>query len=323
MRVLLTTLSLFFLVGSAHAELTVDMTGAPDSIGIGDVFNVQLTIETPSDGQLLLPDLPTVLEPFELYSQPQISELPEMAGSRRIDMSLEVTCYESGIQAFQPIPVGWESEDGLTTDSTATDPFIIQVQGVVPDSILALTDSTQQVHHLLQPNRGRIIGFSVSEAIPWLLVVLGLVGGYFLIRWLVRKRKEAVAEAEEGPPPIPPHRIALQELDRLRDRKLYQAGEIKLFYSILTDIIRKYIEGRYDVPALESTSFQLLRMIERYLGDEKLQTALQTMLSDADLAKFARHRPDAETCQKDLENGYFLVDNTKPKPPPIIRGEAA
>lgn len=323
MKAFLTSLALLYLSISAQAELRIDMSGAPDSIRIGDVFNVQVIIEAPSAGNLLLPDLPSVLLPFELYSQPQISELPEMAGSRRIEMNFDVTCYEAGVQAFQPIPVGWESEDGLTTDSTATEPYIIQVQGVVPDSILALTDSTQQVYHLLQPNRGRKIGYSVTEAIPWLLVLIGLVGGYFLIRWLIRKRKKAVAKIEAGPPLIPPHKIALEELDRLRDRKLYQAGEVKLFYSILSEIIRRYIEGRYDVPAMESTSFQLLREIERHLADEKLQTALRTLLSDADLAKFAKHQPDAGICQKDLENGYYLVDNTKPKPPPIIRGEAA
>jgi hypothetical protein len=318
--------SLLWLAASfhfAHAELRIDVTGMPDSIRIGDIVDFQLIIETPQDGQLLLPDLPAVLEPFELYSQPRIAELPEMAGRRRIELSIEATCYEAGLQVFQPIPVGWESADGSIIDSTATESLVVQVQGVVPDSILALTDTTQQVHHLLQPNRGRKIGYSVAEAIPWLLVVTGLAGGYFLIRWLLRRRQQAVAETEEGPPPVPPHRIALEALDRLRDRKLYQAGEIKLFYSILADIVRRYIEGRYDVPALESTSFQLLREIEPHLGDEKLQSILQTILSDADLAKFAKHRPDAETCQKDLENGYSLVDNTKPKPPPIIRGEAA
>ncbi len=322
-RLALTLLAVLSLAISSQAKLEVGITGVPDSMRIGDPLEVILNLEMPLDGQLLMPDLPQVIPPFELLSAPEMSSLESDIARRHTQLSLRVTCYEPGDQVFQPIPVKWVSEDGSLVDSVASEPYIVYIGSVIPDEILALADTTQQPHHLLQPNRGKKVGYSLSELIPWLLILLALIAGYFLIRWLIRRRKTTTEEIEVGPPPRPPHEIALEELDRLRDRKLYQSGEIKPYYSNLSEIIRRYIEALYSVPAMESTSFQLLRDIESKFSDTKLMTILQDLLSDADLAKFAKYIPDAGTCQKDLENSYTLINRTKPAPAPLISEEAA
>ena len=69
-------------------------------------------------------------------------------------------------------------------------------------------------------------------------------------------------------------------------------------------------------------NFILLRDIEAHFHHSELQSILETMLGDADLAKFAKHRPDGDTCQNDLVNAYTLVNRTIPKPKPILSEEA-
>ncbi len=325
MRITLKTLAIIilFFAGSACAELQINLEGLTDSIRIGDPLELRLTIEAPMDGQLLIPDLPAVMVPFELLTQPQTSALSAPDESRLLEISFDATCYETGDQVFPPIPAKWISEDGEQTDSVATEPHIIHIQGVVPQEILAIADSTQQPYHLLQQNRARKIAYSVAEFIPWALIILAAISVFFLIRWLIRRRKRDDEEVIQGPPPRPPYEIAMEELDKLRDRKLYQSGEIKLYYSELSEIIRRYIEGRFGVPAMESTSFQLMRDIEIHLSNRNLESILESLLADADLAKFAKHRPDEDTCRKDLENTYILVNRTKPEPKPILSEEAA
>lgn len=291
-------------------DLKVNLEGVPDTLRIGEPVNVQLNVSSPPEGYILLPDWKETLEKFELLAPPDTSGLSRHGEGQLPFVKLKLTCYETGEQVFQPIPVRWVSIDGTASDSVETDPIIVYVQGLVPDSILAMADTTQQPHHLLQPNRRWKLPVSFAEIFPWILIILGSIGVFLLIRWLVRRRKKKAELVETAIPVRPPHEIALEALDALRDRRLYQTGDIKAYYSELSEIIRRYIEARFDVPALESTSFQLLRVIESHLKDKKLYLILETVLSDADLAKFAKHQPDEETCRKDLGHAYVLVNQT-------------
>ncbi len=313
----------FLLYGSARAELQVTLEGVSDSLRSGDQLNLRLSIEASADGHILFPDWQEAVVPFELLAQPDTTVLFTEGGVRRLQIELLTTCYRAGDHVLQPISVHWISEDGLLTDSVETEPYIIYVEGLVPDSILAVADTTAQPHHLLQQNRTRKLPYSFAEIAPWVLVVLGTAGLFFFVRWLIRRRRKVSAEVDSGPPPRPAHEIAFEELDKLRDRRLFQAGRIKEYYVELSEIIRRYVEGRFNVPAMESTSFQLLHDVDPYFSDRNLLSVLENLLSNADLAKFAKYSPDTSTCQEDLERAYHLVEKTKPRPQPILSEEAA
>lgn len=322
-RLIPTLLSLLFLVISASGRsLQVDLDGMPDSLRIGDPLNLKLTVEVPSEGILLLPDWSQALAPLELLAAPDTT-ISGTEDRRRLEIELQATCYAKGDHVIEPFQVRWALADGSMTDSARSDPYPITVLGVVPDSILAAADTTTQPHHLLLPNRARLLPYGFWEIARWVLLVATIAGLFLLVRYFIRRKRKLSEDVEAGPPPRPAHEIALEELDALRDKRLYQTGKIKTYYSILSEIIRRYFEARYEVPAMESTSFQFLREIETVLGDENLQSVLGSLLTDADLAKFAKHQPDASGCQKDLERGYTLVEKTKPPPVPIISGEAA
>jgi hypothetical protein len=323
------TLLLFFpLIGatSAKAQIKIALDGVRDSLNVGEPMDVRLTISAPAGGRIQFPKWDEALDKFELLASPDTAAFAQPTSGAPITFGLKTTCYESGEQVFQPVSVRWISTDGSRTDSAETEPIIVFVQGVVPDSILALADTTQKPYKLLQPNRLRKLGVSLAEIVPWILLTAIAAGIFYLVRWWLRRRKRKADVAAEiaAPPPRPAHQVALENLDRLRDEQLYQNGKIKEYYIRLSEIVRQYIEGRYEIPAMESTSFQLLRDTESALTDQNLRAVLANLLEDADLAKFAKQRPDEETCQRDLEKAYIFVRKTMPQPAPLLtQGEAA
>ena len=318
-----TILLILLTVSITRADLAIEVEGVSDSLRIGDPLNLRFSVEAPMSGRLILPNWEEELQLFELIAPPESTLSSAGNGGRHLDISFETTCYHRGVQELGPFEVQWVSEDGSLRDSAETESHKIIVHGLVPDSILALADTSQQPHHLLQPNRTRNLPYSFAEIAPWILIVIGAAGMFLLVRWFIRRRSKRSEEIEIGPPPRPAHEIALEALDALRNKELYQAGQVKLYYSELSEIVRRYFEERYSVLAMESTSFQLLRDIEQHINKVSILSALEDLLSDADLAKFAKHRPDEETCRKDLEKAYHIVETTKPADEPVLSEEAA
>lgn len=304
-------LILLIIVSPSFAQMQATLEGAPDSLLIGDSVDLRLTITPPGPGKLLS-DWQAHLGAFELLAPPDTSALKMAAGGPLV-IKLKVTCYETGEQLLGPITVHWALPDGLV-DSAQTLSYPVQVRGVVPKTELAQVDSAQKPVKLLEPNRVKKLGLSLADVLPWILALLIAAAVVWALRWYLKKRKSRVKEAEKPEaPPRPPHEIALEALDALRDKRLYQAGHKKEYYTELTEILRRYIEGRWEIPALESTSFQLMCDLESRISDANLRLVLENLLADADLAKFAKGEPDEVTCQRDLEKGYIFVQKTTPQ----------
>jgi hypothetical protein len=305
------------------AQMQASLGGAPDTLLMGNPMDLRLTFTPPGPGRLL-PNWTESLDKFDLLVPPDTSALKNPTGGPVV-INLKATCYEPGDQTLGPVKMHWLAADGKTI-SGETASFKVHVKGVVPQEELAKADTVQKPVKLLEPNRIKKLGLSFADLVPWILAILigaGLIWG--LVWYLKKRRRQAEEITAPAIPPRPAHEVALEALDRLRDQQLYQAGRLKEYYSILTEILRRYIEARWEIPAMESTSFQLLRDVEPKIGDANLRLLLENLLSDADLAKFAKNQPDEVTCQRDLEKGYILVQKTTPVAPSILapEGEAA
>jgi hypothetical protein len=113
-------------------------------------------------------------------------------------------------------------------------------------------------------------------------------------------------------PKEPAHVVALRALERIKNEKLWQKGQVKLFYSQLTDTLRVYMEERFSFPAMEQTSPEILKSLKGVdLTDDKLLTKMQKILETADLAKFARYEPLPDENDLCLISALFFVNQTK------------
>jgi hypothetical protein len=114
-------------------------------------------------------------------------------------------------------------------------------------------------------------------------------------------------------PPVPAHIVAIEALEKLHNEKLWQNNKHKLYYSGLSDILRTYLAGRFEVGAMEMTTDEIadaLRGVENI--EQKSKMDLLSVLRDADLVKFAKATPAAEDNELAYSKSFFFVENTKP-----------
>ncbi|HEX8577690.1 MAG TPA: hypothetical protein VF677_15495 [Flavobacterium sp.] len=151
-----------------------------------------------------------------------------------------------------------------------------------------------------------------------LLILLLLAGIGVLVYWLVKKYQKKKIEAEVYKTPI---EKATALLNTLEQKELWQKGEIKNYYSELTDITRNYIEEAIEIPAMESTTFELIEGLKTASQKKKMKLSQETIenllavLKRADLVKFAKSRPlDFEITEdrKKIEKAIVKLDEAIP-----------
>ena len=99
-------------------------------------------------------------------------------------------------------------------------------------------------------------------------------------------------------------------------------GEVKEYHIQASEIVRRYLEGRYEVSALELTSYEVLERLRALdLGEETL-VALGGFLEDCDLVKFAKHVPTDQSCAQLVLRARTLVRETMWAPLPVSSSQA-
>jgi len=131
----------------------------------------------------------------------------------------------------------------------------------------------------------------------WWLYILGLIAiigiAYLVYKWLQKRKKEK----SEEPIYASPIEKATALLKNLENQKLVERGEVKTYYSELTNIARTYIEESIEIPAMESTTDELITSFKIAIFKKKLTLSpeaiidLEKVLKQADLVKFAKSKP--------------------------------
>ncbi len=159
-----------------------------------------------------------------------------------------------------------------------------------------------------------------SEWWKWLVLLLLIIasgfGSYFIIK-KIQKRDETADEFFASP--IEKAIAYLQNLDK---KQLLQKGEVKEYYSEMTDIARTYIEESVKVPAMESTSSELITALKKAISEKKMfinraeLDQFKAVLENADLVKFAKSKPLQFEIEKDkgiIDKFLIIIDKALPR----------
>ncbi|MFC1733147.1 hypothetical protein ACFL6I_22845 [candidate division KSB1 bacterium] len=263
---------------------------------IGDQTILHLKFSSPIGAKIRWPLLTdTVVTNVEIISRTVIDTIiDEQNNMIQLNQSYLITVFDSGFYAIPPFIFQYRLPNDTNILRAETDPFLLSVYTVD-------VDTSQTIKPIKAPLK---VPITFRELLPYIIiyVLLGiLIPGWYYFR----KRIKSPGAIISRKPKVPPHVLALESLERLRKQKLWQGGKIKEYHSVLTEIVRNYIEERFHIPAIELTTNEILDSFEKMAIDLYLKGKLKYMLELADLVKFAKAQllPDehAECLDKAIE----------------------
>jgi hypothetical protein len=227
-------------------------------------------------------------------------------GAMRITDRYLITSFDSGTYDIPPFFAERISGDSLIR--YYSDYSSLRV--LRPD--IVLQDTTDVIFDIVAPRTAPV---TFSEILPWIIIALiASAMVYLLARFLPRNPLKRFVKPV--PPPEPAHIIALRELQALRSEELWQKGEVKEYYSRLSDILRRYIDNRYGISSPELTTDETVRMLHRAAVTTPGQMGLvKEVLSLSDMVKFAKYVPEAGLHETVYVNAQKFVEETREPEP--------
>jgi hypothetical protein len=288
-----------WLVAQTTATLSVDT----NAILIGDQIGLELSFEAPSDYKIYWPNTgDTIISEIEVLEKSSIDTVyNDDRTSMLLTQRMKITSFDSGYYAIPPFRFNWKRPGDTVQYFTETEATLLEVK-TVPVNL------DEEIKDIKEPLRAP---YTLREALPWIIGVILAAALTFLVFYYLKKRKKDEPIFRVAPKPkLPPHRIALDALEELRYKKLWQSGRIKEYHTELTEIVREYISSRFNIHALESTSDEILEAISQTSVNGQAREKLKATLILADLVKFAKEQPLPLEHDTSLNNVIDFVKET-------------
>jgi len=287
-----------------------DAYSLADSVTIGQRFEIAISVEHDGSRSPLFPHdfLPDSLRnrpAFELGGFTILGNSPpgrrEISNNWFIDsLRYEVATFELDSAYVTSFPVGLIS----STDTliAGTPGVLVWITSLVQDDAEGIRDIT---------GLADFPGISVFwYFVPFLL--LGLA--YWL--WRRSRKTEEIQLPEEKPEPKePPWDEARRRLKLLEKMDLSKPENVKPFYVELSELLRTYLSRRADIPALETTTREVVSRLRSALNDgiipQEIVGEMENVLSNADLVKFADMRPADEAGRAALSKTSSAIIGTE------------
>jgi hypothetical protein len=287
--------------------ISVSLDSAKLLIGQQTLLHLEIAADKGSDLQLpyIQDTLMNGVEVLEI-SKPDTVDI----GNNRMQIKYDylVTSFDSALYQLPPFEL-----------IAGTDTFYSNELSLAVSTLKVDTESGKfyDIKDVMNPP------LVLADYIDIMLYILGvciliLIAFYIFLR--KKKQKPLLPFKKEEKPELPPHVRAIQALDEIRARKLWQQGKEKEYHSSVSDVIRKYIEERFSVNAMEMTSDQILRNTRGVSEMDFVFNNLKQLLLLADLVKFAKYHPLPEENELSMMNAYLFVNSTTPVSVPVSEG---
>ncbi len=266
---------------------------------IGDLLNYTVTVEHDEGIEVEMPGLGQNLGGFEIRDY---EVLAPRKNKGRITSSVRYTIstFFTGEFLIPPLTVNYTTADDSTRRTLTTEKIKIIVDSVKPSEAGDIRDIKPPFE----------IPRDLWLIIRWLILGILILAIFGTVIWLYLRKKagKGLLPVREIPP-RPPHEVALEALDRLRD-----AGPIENlmeYYIEISEIIRQYIGGRYFLVAMEMTTSEVLDGLQDEEIPDEDYRMFEDFLHRCDLVKFAKVTPREKENQIVLELAYAIVESTK------------
>jgi len=270
-------------------------------ITIGDQIKLQLSFSGPSDVEVVWPKInDTIVKAVEVIDRTGIDTIPEGENNSLYTQNLTVTSFDSGYYALPPFRFVYKVKDDTVLHFVETSPLLLGVHTVEVDTTKAFKDIKMPI----------AAPYTLREALPWIILGLGVVLISYLLFYYFRKKKHNEPVFKTRKPKLSPFQIAFDALETLRFKKLWQNGKVKKYHTELTDILRSYISEKFGIPALEMTTDEIVENIDATPVNEQAKAKMKDIFVLADLVKFAKAQPLPLENDLSLNNAMDFVKET-------------
>jgi hypothetical protein len=265
-------------------------------ISVGDRITYTVSVEHAPDERVVWPDSLN-LGAFEVLAAEALP--PQQVEDRSVTaVRFALTAFELGELEIPSFDLTVEAPDGSVTE-LSTDVWGVEVVSVG-------LDEGGEIRSIKGP---MMIALTLVSLLPWLVLLVVLIAGG-VWWWRRRRSKEATPL---GPVRIskPPHEIAYEALEQLEHSGLLQRDAVKEYHVRVSEIMRSYVEGRYEIYALEMTTSELVDQLWRVGIEGDLLDRFRRFLERADLVKFAKARPNVDRSREMIAMARALLDDTR------------
>ena len=214
-------------------------------------------------------------------------------------LKLMITSFDSGSYMIPPFKFLLNHD---TVNPFFTEPLYLLVNTIATDTALVKIKDIKPIYD--EP-------FDWKWYLPYfyilLAILLAIITGIILFKKL-RKKKEQEVVVEL--PKVPSHILALESLEKIKNEAIWKDNKIKEYYTSITDTIRLYIEGRFNINALELTSDEIMTIFKSQVVDAESKSKLNQILTLSDFVKFAKQIPIEAEHTLTLSNAFDFVKGT-------------
>ena len=299
--------SILFLVaaaslagGRAYAQRPlIDVAIDSAAILIGEQTTLHLTVTADKDRpvQIVIPN-DTLMTGVEVLNLSK-ADSTEIENDRLvIKQDVLITSFDSSLYLLPPLKV----IDGVDT--------VYSNQVALKVSTIPVNADKPEFNDIKTVWKPPFVWADYYPIIYGILLALFLICVIAYIVKRIRAKKSLIPFKKEEPK-LPPHEQAIKELDEIKQQKLWQQGRSKEYYTLITDTLRKYIEERFGINAMEMTSGEILELIRKNSEAQSVYDNLRQILQLADFVKFAKMNPLPDENDLSMMNAYLFVNQTK------------
>lgn len=265
---------------------------------IGDWVPVDLFISSSANNRVVFPNLKDSISPVIEVANFTPVDTVRKSGQNEYHQLVNLIVFDTGqimLPSFQFLV-----DNNGKLDTIFSDGIQVHVAGV-------RIDTSKDILPIKEPLK---ISWTLQEILPYLIggLIIALLAAF--ITWYILQRRKKKQPLDEKYL-LPPHVWAFKELDKLQQEKMWQSGEVKNYYSRLTDIARTYIELRYHIQAMEKTTDELMDSLHRGIVKQSLKKDLNEVLVLSDFVKFAKAQPDFIENENSMKVIRDFIDKTK------------
>lgn len=279
------------LCGLFPVEAAVDFRAGVnrDTITVGDPIIFRMRLLRDAGDVTTFDWADTFPSPFEVVEKRPVLSVTQDDGKIQETTDVVMTIFQVGAFEIPSIDLRYVLANG-DSGRVSSRHIPVVIQSVKLASDIDIRDVKPPVQ--------------IEAQVPlwaWLVLGGGLGGVCLLVWWMYKRKKKPVSM------PAPPPKDWLAELRKIEKLELVDQGKYKAYYSLLSDILRRCIEAKTPIRAVEETTFEITRDLRLEGEDDAFVQEIESFLLQADMVKFAKFTPQPDVVQRALPQVEVIV----------------